>query len=223
MSDWSWLSQLCDPDRAPTRSVWTLTLNGEQWVAATNGRVLVATRGETGVVPDSAIAQRIPSLIADAQKGAAVSVKWAQVRAFVGAPAVFAPICPTCNNVGHLGECEECNGIGHTECECSCGDVHDKSCLECDGIGLERCPTCDLKQYPEIRKGWIGDSLFNLNLLAPVVFRLDADVVTMRHSPRPHGTESQVLFESPEWLMIVMPLRSTDAEKDTPRFDAVAA
>ena len=42
--------------------------------------------------------------------------------------------------IGLLGasapeDCDECDGEGEVDCECDCGDVHNKKCQDCDGEG----------------------------------------------------------------------------------------
>jgi hypothetical protein len=45
--------------------------------------------------------------------------------------------CKCCHG---SGECPHCDGDGQMQCECTCGDNHERECSECDGSG--DCPRC---------------------------------------------------------------------------------
>lgn len=143
------------------KTPFALTLDGQPWVAATNGRILIALAGATThKPPEMERPLDIASILVLSPESAETTVE--ALREFCGTYPHPLPFCVKCCNRG-LALCAECKGIG--EMECDLGHKHD--CEECDGSGATDAP-CGCGHEPEGDSPPMGRILgqtFDLNLL----------------------------------------------------------
>lgn len=223
MADWSWVASICDPERETCAKPWNMNVNGTPSVVATEGRVLLIVPGAWGEMPTADIEKSIRHVLNVSPLRPSVSLSWPALREFVGLPPVAPPVCPDCKGSGVGPKCLDCDGEGYTDCECDCGDIHEKKCRVCDGKGEPTCETCENRRYPEMEPVRIGGTPFNRHLLTKVVPNLEADEVMFSHED---GLKP-AWFLASDWSLLVMPLRDDDSigMANAPRFElgAVAA
>lgn len=213
---WSWLTMILDPDRPQTSKLWTLPFDGEDVTIATDGRRLVMIPGAFGdSVPEEKTAETLRKALTPGENRS--RIEWAALRDFVG--TVEDPKdCKTCSGTGQSGKCDACDN-GMVDCECSCGDLHEKECEECEGTGKPECPDC--RHLYEIDPIRIGAAPFNRRLLAPLVSRLSAERVAFAQS----AIDKPAIFATKEWRLVMMPLRddeSLEKWRNAPRFEITA-
>lgn len=185
---------------------WAFTVRGVDYLAATNGHLLVLAAGDvTGLprVPD----KRDEMIRAwfDGPDGEQIDVAVLARFANVG---LGSRDCAACKNTRER-QCGECDGDGVMECSCSkCDNDHEATCDACGGDGTIRCAACaDLTiQKPArllgltinrqvIREGLealgVSDGVARLSINAKNIFRLVSDGAAV------------------PWMLVWMPLRDS--------------
>lgn len=115
------------------RPVMSTPFSCNGWNIATDAHIILAVKGE----PMYARAESKAALPIDEQ-----CAEWAEK---VHTPARDITITaeqvkeamalwPTMDDYNEV-ECKECGGSGSVECECHCGDQHDRDCDKCKGTG----------------------------------------------------------------------------------------
>lgn len=206
----SWLWDLCDPSRAALATPFQIARDGGAWTVATNGRLLAMRPGEFGFGesgPKMGAALQAPT-----EPSKRVSLD--ALRALLPPPAPPRDLCSECGGSG-FSDCAECEGHGWIECECDCGDLHEKKCRACKGEGRGVC-SCGAVA-PKMLVCWIGDSPFNLSVLAPALRALPDSTATVRGG----GIAGALWFEVGAWTLVLMPLRVNDDGNyaDAPRIE----
>lgn len=120
---------------------WIFSANGQEWVIATEGHILVAVRPGSVAVGDFAKAPAMVEGLAGKFFAAesfppTETVKAGDLKAFVGLRDNSEPCA--CAGSGRV-ECKNCDGSGDVTCTCDCGDEHEKSCSDCRGRGDRKC------------------------------------------------------------------------------------
>jgi hypothetical protein len=209
-----------DPEARPGLvAPFSVEFEGERWACATDGRRLLAVRGDHGfplwsdAVPTAPDAAQV--LIRP--KSQAVPVSIAALRAFAGVPTDTPEPCPTCDGEGRI-TCAKCEGQGSEPCTCHCGDDHDAECADCDGSGTLPCPTCKPHEQQQLRPARIGGSMFCRNVVGRATAALpDVPALWAQDAPERAGW----LFGD-GWVVLMMPLRDT-GQTGVPVFDLSAA
>jgi hypothetical protein len=216
-----WLEGIASSEEARRDRIglpWLVMRGGEPWTVATDGLVLVMTRGELGYAANEK-APNIEPVLVDPSLPARM-LPLATLRE-LAAPWLVAelPPCGVCESTG-LVECDICEGEGDTECECGCGDVHDKECSGCDGTGKVGCKACARgeEKADEKRPVWIGDSAFDLRLFARTLPHIKGDTAQFRQLAKDRAASLVI----GEWHLLVMPVRVLDGDTkwtDAPRVE----
>lgn len=215
VAEWAWLAGVCSTEaeylksRPMLANPWTVAMPDGPWTVATNRHRMVGVRGEYGFpnAPDD-FAKTLAPILDRAFPGEARAIDLNALRSFVGCFAVEVPPpdCATCKNTGEI-VCEECNGEGESECSCSdCGNEHTSDCATCCGDGKDDCPDCDRNTFKPDR-GRIFGTLFDRTILRYPLQHLRGDLAAWSA-----GESNQGIYrlETPEWRLLVMPLRDTD-------------
>lgn len=209
------------PHRRQLHSPLLFDWNGEPWTAATNGHRLGAVRGacsdaqtpETmgasgSLYPNIAGVLKRPTDLATRRR-----VVVAELREWFGSNNLN-PDCNVCHGKGKES-CADCDGEGTVECECHCGDEHDRECKRCKGKGTWVCPQC-LPNTREIDRAKMFGITFDRHILRPVLAKLPYEWCYF-HS---NGDNATWFYDdSDAWLLLLMPLRGDPAlDKDVPVF-----
>lgn len=208
-----WLNRVCAlTDRyAP----FSIEVNGDRWVCATDGYRLLAMRSDEPIPTDGAwtrpkdeVTLTIGRYIATSQKeSSALTLPRSALLAWAGTPPDEpTPVtCAKCDGTGEI-ECSPCHGTG--DCTCTCGHEHD--CEECEGSGLVDC-SCGTKREslsdrmerrrrPGTVNGYAVDRTLFHELLAACP-EGNVDVI-----PRAERSLDPLLLRAPGWVAGVMGL-----------------
>lgn len=198
-----WLNSICGEAQRGIGHPWTVDRGGEEWTIATDGKTLVATRGNHGFPLSDKSTPNFESVLRRPNTPR-LALLLSELRS-LALPwiATNLPTCDACDNTG-LIECEECDGEGFEECECVCGHEHEADCDACGGRGSTPCAVCPsgAKEARESRPVWIGDALFDLCLFAVPLANIEGDVATFQQE----AFNRAAFLDIGEWLVLIMPL-----------------
>lgn len=194
-----------------------------RWVIATDGRIMVAVKGEVQgwpTVTDPHIFKTVTDLLKREIAGTAIPLS--KLKDWAGPPnwPVGKP-CTPCAGSG-LIECAKCDGTGEGDdvrCEdcdhehtCACSGCTDgkMNCKDCDGKGTEGWK---LKDIP----GKLVGVRLNRALLARAIDSLDSETVQVGSAPRNIGDTSHgmVIIDAPDCRVVIM---GTSHEGECPVF-----
>lgn len=201
----AWLADLCAPDRPTLTRPGIVTIDGESYTVATDGRMLLAVRGEHVTEPHQS-AESIAGFFHN-RPAPSADLSLAGLRAFLGPfAAESAGPCDVCNSTRQV-TCPDCRGTGDDECECRCGHVHDAECDNCGGDGTVKC-ACQGLSGPDPDPFRMGGVAFDQRLVARLIRHLpDGDVPAAIMPVTSRGGRMSFLYGD-NWLAIVMPLAS---------------
>ncbi len=208
----------CCPDRPQISTPFLLERRGERWACATNGRAMIAIRTtstELRPAPELVMNDGARSLRDDlfAARGAPAPFAELSAWALNGVDADTVKVCRECKGT-KVATCDDCKGQGDTECECSCGDVHDADCDTCDGKGKYDCECPDARSLPRVgriiadgRSAFVDRALFGF-VFAHLASEEGVEVIV-------RGDAEPASFIGNDWRILVMPYRPApeDAEK----------
>lgn len=225
-----WIEE--EESRAEIANAGVIAYEGASWLVKTDGKIGLAMR-----LADGEEAHGKPHRVADQLAGLLdapfAAIEWATtVEAFreaVGEPAPHT-LCAMCHGLGGK-DCERCDGDGLIECECSCGDQHERDCPDCDGTGGDRCEACGdrKREYPEgpapsrvLIRTPQQTSCFNRRLLSPLLAHVAGPITWIQM-----GETSVARLRGDDWIGIVMPMRNwlhelADAQVDMQEIAAVS-
>lgn len=108
------------------------------WLVAACGHALLAFRSDAGAPYSGTNPKLVPIVreVLEVELGGAM-LPIARLRELAVIPNDLPP-CGHCRSTGKIS-CNKCSGNGYADCECECGDVHDKKCSCCNGAGGFTC------------------------------------------------------------------------------------
>jgi hypothetical protein len=184
------LQRFCEDERPWLARPFVVAIDGDKWVVATDGKMMIAVRGDHGateimndykVTADAAV-----GLIKEALSPIAyVDVDASTLASFCG-PADFTT----------KTTCTDCGGTGS---KCSCLECQ---CDSCDGDGFIHSEATE-------RKGFIRERFCNLNRLACL---LDGRSGTVKLNIG-SAWDSPMTITGDGWAALLMPMRMDDDDK----------
>jgi hypothetical protein len=202
-----WLSQQ-DPDaiRETLRAVFEIEHDGQRWVFASDGVVMLAERSADA--PAEPWAGKTPPVNTIFGERGWIDLKEhavADLRAFAGEPAPLEP----------PQRCVLCDGTGSVlhRCDCCYCTELDEECPDCDGEG---------KAIPERaeRRGWLGEALVDLDRLHSALAAFPVERASVGLIPA--GGGYRIVLDAGTRRALVMSLRFDDEDNPArwPRFNA---
>lgn len=199
-----------DPKRAHLHKVHGITMDGRDWVAASDGWRMLAAPGKAPSDPVSAewgaMITRYGKL--PNSRGASLASLRAWVETGIAPKPKGAPECPECEDTG-LVECGDCGGDGDHACDCG----HEHDCGNCDGTGEE---ACQCGREPEDKKkknhyqSQIAPGVYvNRKLLHSMIVSAPGQSVTLRWG----GPTDCVRFDGDGWIGLLMPVSCREEEE----------
>jgi hypothetical protein len=214
--DWVLAGVSSDSTRPMLMVPWEFDWKGERWTIATDDRFAILARGCFGAqdadAPDSG-APKFLNILAYPPDAERHEFEVSALRSWVGYDRIV-PTCDNCNGTPEW-ECTDCNGIGDTECECECGNVHHNDCKTCHGSGMEKCPVC-FPSSREKERGIVFGQPFNLKLLRRAISKLPFEKATWVHSAA--HAEKCAWIEGDDWRILVMPMHLEGPHAELPSF-----
>lgn len=216
--DWVMECRSREPRREQLSRSILFDWEGQVWTAATNGHRLGAIRGAcSDATPEAKLEPVAPRIAAVLKKPTDMSgrqrVAVAELREWFGSDQLN-PDCEVCHGKGQW-VCDACDGEGYVDCECSCGDEHERQCRECKGRASIVCGKC-LPSTKIIDLGKMFGMVFNRSIIRAVIAKLPYEWCYFH----PDGERATWFYDdSHAWLLLLMPMRpDVDRDKDLPVF-----
>jgi hypothetical protein len=205
------LADYCETDgnRIALATPFTVMFADGPHTIATNGLVLMDVIGEHGFpaysAEDPKVGANVTPIIDALKTADPVPVDIGALRSFVGVVDTAEPNkCETCDGEEEI-ECPECDGDCFDDCECDCGNVHERSCEKCKGEGTVACPNCD-PVPPDDDHVRIGARRFRRAILY-YAFRYLPNETALWHE----GGEGRAsVLTGDGWRLLLMPMREFD-------------
>ena len=219
----AWILSACseEVDRPKLNTPHTVIYRDQTWTAGTNGHVMALVREDLGL-PDSSLDWLKVLQVPNAEP---IELDMAALRDWAGCPPV-GQACTHCMDARKV-PCRACSGQGHSEHECSCGDLHDAECETCYGKRTIACVLCSPDQFGEKERVRMFGGIFNKTLLRRVLNNFPADDerfarATWRQADARHVGWIEAIDGS--WIIGLMPLDpgSTILPKGAPSFPSSA-
>jgi hypothetical protein len=206
MHDLSWMKEIRKPDPLlpeshPVHGPRTMTVRGTTLAVATDGHVLIAVHAPEDAFPaltHEAAEAGIRRMLTWRTAGEEVSL--AALKAWLGpAERERLEACTHCGGPDRFAthDCPGCRAEAETYTGIAAGEV--PGCHECEGGYVEF--------VPDPRPAWIGELLFNRNLLAIALEHLDAPTVRLAafvdHEAWRKGGVPCVVVDGPGWRVVL--------------------
>ncbi len=193
MMNLEWL----DKFRADRKDHWSnAVFRVDRHICATDTRILVAVVSDAPGFAEPIHERRDgKGTVADSVRGylaadfsGAIEIDRSALADFAG--PMFEPSTITC---------PECNGRKHVRHECSCRFCTEltQPCEDCNETGI-------VEEEPSTRNGWIGQRLFDLNLIAKLLALAPAGVtIFIKDKPQ---SKQPTMIRTADWICCVMPM-----------------
>lgn len=189
-----------------TQAPWAVMHEGREMAATTDGTLLLLIDSARVDGPLAAVPERLTRGMASwfATPCAPVtSVDGDALGRFAGV-GVLVEMCDACNNEREIG-CDDCDGSGRIECECDCGDCHDKDCETCNGEGSRPCKQCKGSPSKNQPATFCGFIINRMKLRAVMEIVQDTGPIAVGRIMLPGGLCAQLTGDG--WIALVMCMR----------------
>jgi hypothetical protein len=202
----SWIYRVCGRNLpagfTSTARPWSIELDGEPHLVATNGHRLVALRGIAGLgrpLPRDEVALR--DVVRAAAAPAAIACSLGELRRFLETHFGDAP-----------SDCGQCGNLGEQRCP-ECRDLVERgrrTCEICDGAGVVDCPCCrGVWRHPQIFKA--GASYINALVLSLPLRHLEGDRARWHQTTEPDGL---IAITTHAWTLVFTAMRASTMERE---------
>lgn len=219
----AWVLAACseDADRSQLNIPHSVPFRGETWTVGTNGHIMALVKRDLGLPPSTMNWAKV----LQAPAVPPLDLDMAALRDWAGCAPV-GQACRHCMDARRIA-CHTCHGEGHTEHECSCGDLHDAECETCCGEKYIDCPRCSPGQYDSKERVRLFNGIFNRTLLRRVLRDFPVAGERFAHGTWRQADDRQVgWIEAVDggWIIGIMPLDpdTTLLPPDAPFFPSSA-
>lgn len=222
-----WMKKLTDETRSALALPMNLQTGTADWVAVSNGRLIVAVMGKSedfSAAPPGAIADTIKQYLdLNLTKEQHITSTLDQIKAWCGKPTWGKDEpCWACKGKGTV-KCRSCDGTAKAGAECeNCSETHECVCMERDcEDGQVTCNACEGAKREGAKHVWrlgnFKETYIDLEWLAKGLDRIEGGPVIIAIRPK-----DQIILAGDMWRMVLMAVYLDELGTSTQGKDSVA-